>query len=262
MKIVNIEEAKKEFIRFVDNYDLRIEMIELKKYHSLRVMEAATKIAQKENFSEEEVEIATLIGLLHDIARFKQYTEYQTFKDAKSFDHGDVAVEILEKDNYLRKFIETDKYDEIIKIAIRNHNKFAIEEGLTEEQNKFCKLIRDADKLDILYIASEVLWKNQREEMESFIINPEIKQALDEKKMIENNKYEKIEYADSILRMLGYMFDVNFKSSFEIIKEENYIDRMVNRFKFKDEYTQKEMLEAGKQMNQYILNKIQELKEV
>lgn len=258
MVIVNIEEAKNEFIKFVDGYDLTIEKIELKKYHSLRVMEIATKIAQKESFSEEEVQIATLIGLLHDIARFKQYTEYQTFNDAESFDHGDVAVEILEEDNYLRKFIKTDKYDEIIKIAIRNHNKLAIENGLTEEQNKFCKLIRDADKLDIFYITSKILWRNQREEMEDSIINPEVKQALNEKKMIENNKYKKIEYVDSMLRILGYMFDVNFKPSFKIIKEEKYIDRIVNRFKFKDEYTQKEILEVGKQMNQYILNKLQE----
>lgn len=258
MKVVNIEEAKKEFIKYVDNYDLAIEMIQLKKYHSLRVMEVATQIAQKENFTEEEIEIATLIGLLHDIARFKQYTEYKTFKDAQSFDHGEMGVEILEKDNYLRKFIETDKYDEIIKLAIKNHNKFAIEDGLTEKQNKFCKLIRDADKIDIFFIASEILWKNEREEMENFIINPEIKQALNEQKMIPNNKYKKIEYADSILRMLGYLFDVNFKSSFEMIKEEKYIDRMVNRFKFKDEYTQKEILEAGERMNQYILKQIQE----
>lgn len=258
MKIVNIEEAKKEFIKYVDNYDLTKEMISLKKKHSLRVMEVATKIAQKENFTEEEVEVATLIGLLHDIARFRQYTEYQTFKDAQSFDHGDIAVEILEKDDYLRKFIETNKYDDIIKLAIKNHNKFAIEDGLTDEQNKFAKLIRDADKLDIFFIASEVLWKNEKEKMENFIINPEIKQNLNEQKMIKNNQYAKIEYADSILRMLGYMFDVNFKSSFKIIKEENYIDRMVTRFKFKDEYTQKEMLNAGKQMNQYILTKIQE----
>lgn len=257
MKIVNLEEAKKEFISFVDNYDLTQEMIELKKYHSLRVMEVANKIAQKENFTEEEIEIATLIGLLHDIARFKQYTEYQTLKDAQSFDHGDMGVEILEKDNYLRKYVKTDKYDEIIKLAIKNHNKFAIEEGLTEEQNKFCKLIRDADKIDIFFIASESLWKNEIEQMENFKINPEIKCALENQEMVANNKYSKIEYADSILRMLGYMFDINFKSSFEIIKEEQYINRMVNRFKFRDEYTQKAILEAGEQMNNYLLSKIQ-----
>ena len=162
MKIVNLEEAKKEFIRYTDCYDLTNDNISRKKYHSLRVMEISKKIAEEENFSEEEVEIATLIGLLHDIARFKQYTEYNTFKDAESFDHGDIAIEILESYNYLRKYIKTDKYDEIIKLAIKNHNKFAIQDGLREEQNKFCKLIRDADKIDILFIAVNDFWKNEK----------------------------------------------------------------------------------------------------
>ena len=142
-------------------------------------------------------------------------------------------------------------------MAIKNHNKFAIEEGLTEEQTKFCKLIRDADKLDIFYIASEQFWKNEKEQMESSVINPEIKQALDEQMMIENNKYSKIEYVDSLIRMLGYLFDINFESSLEIIKEENYIDRMVNRFKYRDANTQKIVLESGEQIKKYILNKIQ-----
>ena len=114
MKIVDLEEAKKEFINYVDNYDLEVEMIELKKHHSLRVMDVAEKIAISENFTEEEIEIATLIGLLHDIARFKQYTEYKTFKDIQSFDHGDMGVTILEQDSYLRKFIITSEYDNII----------------------------------------------------------------------------------------------------------------------------------------------------
>lgn len=258
MKIVNKEDAKKEFIRFVDSYDLTCEMIDLKKYHSLRVMEISTKIAQEENFTEEEVEIATLIGLLHDIARFKQYTEYKTFRDRESFDHGDMGVEILEKDNLLRKFIQTDKYDDIIKLAIKNHNKFAIEEGLTEEQNKFCKLVRDADKIDILFIATGILWKHETEQMENSILNPEVKEDLNNKKLIQQSKYKKIEYADSIIRMFGYMFDVNYKSSFKIIKNEKYIEQMANRFKFKDEYTQKEILDAGEQIKQYITKKIEE----
>lgn len=258
MKIVNIEEAKKEFIKFVDSYDLTYEMIDLKKYHSLRVMEISTKIAQEENFTEEEVEIATLIGLLHDISRFKQYTEYKTFRDKESFDHGDVGVDILEKDNFLRKFIQTDKYDEIIKLAIKNHNKFSIEEGLTEEQNKYCKLVRDADKIDILFIATGILWKNETEQMENSILNPEVKEDFNNKQLIQQKKYKKIQYADSIIKMFGYMFDVNYKSSFKIIKNEKYIDQMANRFKFKDEYTQREILDAAEQIKQYISEKIEE----
>ena len=256
MKIINLENAKKQFIKYVDNYDLGIEMIELKKNHSLRVMEISTKIAQEEKFNEEEIEIATLIGLLHDIARFRQYTEYHTFNDAESFDHGNMAVEILEKEDFIRNFIETDKYDEIIKLAIKNHNKFAIEEGLTNEQNKFCKIIRDADKIDILYIALEIFWKNEKEKVEKSIIDPKIKQYIDNRQLIKNSKNNKIEYVNSILRFLGFLYDINFKTSFKLILEENYIDRMINRFKYKDEYTQKEILEVGKQMNKYVLEKL------
>ena len=40
-------------------------------------------------FSAKEIELAGLIGLLHDIARFEQFTKYQTFNDRLSFDHGD-----------------------------------------------------------------------------------------------------------------------------------------------------------------------------
>ena len=130
-------------------------------------MEISTEIAIRENFTEEEVKIATLIGLLHDIARFKQYTEYQTFKDSISIDHGDVGIEILEENNYLRQFIKNDKYDDIIKLAIKNHNKFAIE-------------------------------------------------------------------------------------------EEQYIDKLINRFNFKDKYTQNEIINAGEETKKYILKKIEE----
>jgi len=258
MKIVNIEEAKKEFIRFVDTYDLTNEKMNGKKYHSLRVMEISTKLAREENFSEEEIEVATLIGLLHDIARFKQYTEYQTFKDQDSFDHGNVGVEILERDNYLRKFIETDKYDNIIKLAIKNHNKFAIEGGLKEEQNKFCKLIRDADKIDIFHIVINSLANQEKEEMEKSRLNPDIKREFDDRKIISKKNYKKIEYADNIIHLLGFIFDLNYKSSFKIVKEQKYVDEMLNRFDFKDEYTKKEILKAKEETKQYILKKIEE----
>ena len=52
------------------------------------------------------------------------------------------------QNNLIRKFIDDDKYDEIISKAIYNHNKYKIQEGLNEIELLQCKIIRDADKLD------------------------------------------------------------------------------------------------------------------
>ena len=253
---INIQNAQQEFMKYTENYNLQNEHIKGKQQHSLRVMEISKQIAEGLQLSQEEIRLATLIGLLHDIARFEQYTQYHTFKDMLSVDHGDLGAEILEKD--IRKYIETDRYDDIIIKAVKNHNKYKIEEGLAEKEKIFAQIVRDADKIDIFFIAAEVLWRNEKEQVEKSIINPQIKQEIDEENNIKNSKYKKIEYVNAILRMLAFMFDVNFKSSFKMIKEEQYVDRMVNRFKYKDVYTQKEILDAGEKMKQYILKKLQE----
>ena len=104
---MGLEKAKDEFLKYTENYDLSDFHIIGKQKHSIRVMELSKKIAEGLKLSEEQIELATLIGLLHDIARFEQYKQYHTFKDAESIDHGDLGVEILNKD--LHKYIDKDK---------------------------------------------------------------------------------------------------------------------------------------------------------
>ena len=137
---MDIEKAQKEFIKYTEKYDLSDVNIKRKQEHSIRVMKISKRIAEGMKLAQEEIDIATLIGLLHDIARFEQYTKYHTFKDAESIDHGDLGAEILKKD--IKKYIETDEYDELIQLAVKNHNKYKIQEGLTQTQEMFAKIIR------------------------------------------------------------------------------------------------------------------------
>ena len=108
----------------------------------------------------------------------------------------------------------SNKYDDIIKIAIKNHNKFAIEEGLTEEQIKFSKLIRDADKIDILFEAIENFLNDESQDMENSKITPEVKKDFDEEKLLRREKYKKIAKADRVIQFLGFIFDINYKMFF------------------------------------------------
>lgn len=252
--VIGIEKAKKEFIKYTDKFDLKDENIEKKQKHSIRVMEISKEIATKLKLTNEEIEIATLIGLLHDIGRFEQYTQFKTYKDSESFDHGDYGVEILEAD--IRKYIKTNQYDEIIKKAIKNHNKYKIEEGLTKEQELFAKIIRDADKLDIFYEAIDIYWKSETNAIENDKMDNIVENQFKQLEQIDKGRNYKRNSVNKIVTIIAFIFDINFKESFTILKKENYIDKIINKFTFKDEETKNKMEEIRKIANEYIEEKI------
>lgn len=245
---MNFEKSKQEFIKYTENYNLDIENIKAKQTHSLRVMEISKQIAEGIGLSKEEIEIATLIGLLHDIARFEQYTQYGTYKDLASFDHGDVGAEILYKD--LRKYIETNEYDEIIIKAVKNHNKFKIEDGLTEKEILFSKIIRDADKIDIFYQSVVRFWKGKEQEVNNSIISQDVIQQI--KNFSQTKRKLDETPIDNVMRVTAFIFDLNFKSSFKVLYEEDYINKCLNRYNLKDEDTKQQVEEIRKMANVYI----------
>lgn len=55
--------------------------------------------------TEEKIRLAALIGLLHDIGRFEQYTKYNTFSDKLSADHADLGEKTLDNNDFIREFI-------------------------------------------------------------------------------------------------------------------------------------------------------------
>lgn len=245
---IDLEKSIKEFIQYTQKYDLKNKHIKGKQEHSLRVMQISKQIAEKLELTQEEIEVATLIGLLHDIARFEQYTQYGTFKDLQSIDHGNFGAEILEKD--IRKYTKTDGYDEIIIKAVKNHNKYKIEDGLTSKQELFAKIIRDADKIDIFYQSVENFWKGREQEVENSIISEDVIQQIKKLTLTKTKIGESP--IDNIMRVIAFIFDINFKSSFQIIKEQDYINKILNRYDFKDEYTKKQVEEIKVIANEYV----------
>ena len=251
--MIDIEKAKKEFIKYTNKFDINNSEIARKIGNGFSVMEISNQIAQSLELEEEQIRLATLIGLLHDIARFEQMKQYNTFRDCDSIDHGDYGVKILNKD--IRKYVDINKYDTIIKTAIKNHNKFSIEEGLTEEELLFAKIIRDADKTDIFYESVNMFWKNEENEIENDNISDNILNQFRNNSLIKRTTgaYKKI---DSVITILAFLYDINFKPTFEILKKEDYINKMIDRFDFKNQETKEKMEEIRKIANLYIEEKI------
>ena len=62
--------------------------------------------------------------------------------------------------------------------------------------------------------------------------------------------------ADGIIHFISLIYDINFKYGFEILKKENYINIILNKFTFKDKTTSKQMRHVLEIATQYIENNL------
>ncbi len=250
--MIDIEKAKNEFKEYVKNYNLEDGKIALKIGHILRVTEKSRKIAENLKLEVEDINLAELIGLLHDIGRFEQVRVYNTFYDKDSINHGEYGVKILFEDNLIRKFIQDDCYDDIIKKAILNHNKPRIEDGLADRELLHAKIIRDADKLDIYYTLLTEKLENSYgcKDMSKEKISEEIYHEFRENHMI-NYKNLKTN-ADMLVAHIAYIFDFYYNYSLNIVRENNYIEKIEEKVSLQDKQAIEYLKEINSIANKYI----------
>lgn len=248
---MNLEKSKQEFMKYVEKLDRTKPSMERKIWHSIRVMENSKKIAESLKLGKEEIYVASIIGLLHDIGKLKQKNDEMY----KNREHGEFGVEILKQGDYIRKYIEDNKYDEIIFKAIKNHGIFAIEDGLSEKESMFAKIVRDADKLDIFYEGAEIFWNTdeEREKIGLSNISEYVLNKFKENKTI--SKENRGTLLDGIVGFISFIFDINFKYDFVILKQEDYVNKIIDKFNFENEETRKQMEEIRKIANEYIERK-------
>lgn len=222
---MNIDEAINEFNNYTSNYDDKDNMIKLKINHTYRVVDYCKEIAESLNLDEEKINLSKLIGLLHDIGRFEQVKRYHTFSDKDSIDHANLGVDILKENNYIRKFISSNEYDDILLKSIENHNKYTISQDLNDDELLFSKLIRDADKIDILYLYTikEVDLELDDKPFSDNVYNTLLKKSDVARKDLKSK-------TDRLSISLGFIFDINYKKSFEIIKEKDFFNIIIDQY--------------------------------
>lgn len=252
---IDIINAKKEFKEYIKGYNPENEKIKIKIAHIERVTQIARKLAENLNLSQEDIELAELIGLLHDIGRFEQIKIYNTFLDKDSVNHAEYGVKVLFEDGLIRKFIKDNKYDNIIKLAILNHNKIEIEEGLSDKERLHAKIIRDADKTDIFYVLTisdkKEIWYSS--DLSSQKISEEVYKDFIENRLI---NYKLVKTGVDLLAInFSYIFNLYFKQSIKIIDDNNYLDKLYNRFKFNDQQTKERMEEIYTITKRYLKEK-------
>jgi len=218
------------FKSYVDGFDFENERIKLKYEHSLKVMEISERIARSLFcYTEEEINVIKIIGLFHDLGRFPQIKEFDTFDDNKSFDHAGRSVEVLFDSGMIKNLDVKLEHYEIIKTAIYYHNKYEIPDYIDEKTKGFCKIIRDADKIDIFRVIHEVYKENKQ--VETY---PSQKCYEEFKNYKPVNHKNILNDTDRIMCSLALIFDINYKYSFSLLNDSKVVSHYIASLEYKN----------------------------
>lgn len=253
--VINRKNVINAFAEYVRNYDPSDEKIKLKIDHTYRVAGLCQRIAESLGLSEPDVDIAWLLGMLHDIGRFEQIRRFGTFNDVQSVDHAEFGADLLLKEGLIRKFAEgyyeecelaepeNQEDEQIIKnnehhnkdtglleMAIRQHNKYRVKEDLTERQRMFCDILRDADKVDIFKVNAdipmEIIYDVTTEELKNGVITKEVLESFYKKETV--LKSVRRSAVDHIVGHISLLFELVYKESYRQAKEQGYVYKLLN----------------------------------
>lgn len=253
--VINRKNVINAFAEYVRNYDPSDEKIKLKIDHTYRVAGLCQRIAESLGLSEPDVDIAWLLGMLHDIGRFEQIRRFGTFNDAQSVDHAEFGADLLFKEGLIRKFAEgyyeecelarsgNEEAEQIIKnnehhnkdtglleLAIRQHNKYRVKEDLTERQRMFCDILRDADKVDIFKVNAdipmEIIYDVTTEELKSGVISKEVLESFYKRETV--LKSVRKSAVDHIVGHISLLFELVYKESYRQAKEQGYVYKLLD----------------------------------
>lgn len=248
--------ALASFEKYTNDYDATDPKTKLKIDHTYRVAELCQAIASSLSLTPEEVDLAWLCGLLHDIGRFEQLKRYNTFIDADSVDHAIFGASLLFEENLIRLFVEDDTKDEMLFHVIRAHSAFAVPEEYNEEEKTFCNILRDADKIDILRANIETpmeeIYNVTSDSLYNDPITPEVYQAFFKHETI--LRALKKTSIDHLIGHISLVFGLNYPISFLLVKKQGYLDQMM-QFPSKNPDTLQMLKEISDEMNLYLSNK-------
>ncbi|TAN43313.1 MAG: HD domain-containing protein [Nitrospirae bacterium] len=206
--------------------------IRLKEDHTKHVCSLMADITSSLGLDENRSLIAQTTALFHDVGRFPQYKKYKTFKDSASTNHGALGAETLIEHDALSG-IPADEMNQIL-TAVKFHNAYTLADIADPEALLQLKLVRDADKIDIwklfylYYVSAEeerpsavALGLADRPEYServlSCIFNKQLARLAD---LTTLNDFK--------LLKLTWLFDLNFKISFKIFAEKDYLGLIVS----------------------------------
>ena len=251
---IDREQVKNTFRKYTNAYDSTNVKVKLKIAHTYRVAGLCEQIARSENLPIEEVELAWLLGMLHDVGRFEQLRRYDTFNDAKSVDHAKLGAEILfGSENKIRDYIKDGAEDSLLETAIMTHNAYRLPEELDECTERLCHVLRDADKIDILRVNAEIpleeIYNTTIEDVQNAVVTEAVMDNFFTHRA--TPRQIKQNPVDHLVGHISLVYELVFSESLRIVKNDGYLEKLL-QFESRNPQTQKQFIALRREMEHYL----------
>ncbi|MFO7753351.1 MAG: HD domain-containing protein [Desulfobacteraceae bacterium] len=224
---------KAEFSAYADGFISRADdpaPFVLKKEHSLRVCRNVNDICQSIRLSSKEFNAAKISGLLHDIGRFRQFKNYGTFVDSLSENHAALGCRVIKENHLLDRYDDNDQ--KRIMDAVFYHNMYKPPQEIQENTLLLTRILRDADKLDILEVMTRQYLAGEGKQDSYVILNlPDdgnisagLMDDIFQKRVADGSRVKRLN--DLKLLQISWIFDLNFEESIIKTKENRYMEKI------------------------------------
>lgn len=203
------------------NYDLKV-------LHTEKVCEAIRFIAAEGD--PRRLYLAQVAAWCHDLGRFPQFQRYGTFRDSDSVSHSHLSVQVMNETGVLEGLADRER--EAVVEAVRHHSAYLVPEGLEPLADDLVRLVRDADKMDIWRIFIEFFQAPESEQASAAALGLPDTPGYSDTVLATLGAGRMVQLAqlanrnDFKLLQLSWIYDLNFRSTFRLLRDRRIIEEM------------------------------------
>ena len=223
-----------------------LEMCELKRIHTRNVAENCLRIAANMGLDDYDRDLAWVIGELHDFARFGQAVVTNSLDDSERYNHAHLGARLLFTHGLINDIIPdferiSPEDQRVMETAVYHHSDFRLPEDLSEREMLFCRIIREADQLDIFRTIAESSWEINygcsREELLDGDISADIEAAFYRHTLADYSK--RVTPADYHMAHIALCFGLASASARQRAAEQGFLKKMMDIRFFRPEVQRK-----------------------
>lgn len=203
----------------------------LKRDHTLRVCQEIVSLGQSLSLPPDDICMAEVAALLHDIGRFEQLKQYGTFVDRDSINHAHLGLQVIREEGMLADIEPEERH--LIEEAVACHNVARIPDGHTGRGLQLIKMLRDADKLDIWGVAIRN-YQVPKEDADAFVnldledtagFSPNVLAAVHDHRPVNSDDIKNLN--DLKLMQISWVFDLNFDASLAQVNQRGIVPAII-----------------------------------